>query len=162
MSMDMMAAGLQQNLDFLNMELADFSDADMMVRPCPGANHPMWQVGHLVVSEAGMLGQTSGGAVKAPPESFAAKFTKETSKIDDPNFFPKKAEVLDQFKAVRASTVAWVKTLKEADLAKDAPEMMRRMCPNVGSLLGLLPVHVGMHVGQIQVARRKLGKPILF
>jgi len=28
--------------------------------------------------------------------------------------------------------------------------------------MNLLPVHVAMHLGQFQVLRRKLGKPILF
>jgi hypothetical protein len=32
----------------------------------------------------------------------------------------------------------------------------------VGDILMLHPAHLAMHVGQIQVIRRKLGKPVLF
>ena len=39
------ADNLSRNLDFLKATLADFSDAEMLARPCPGANHAAWQVG---------------------------------------------------------------------------------------------------------------------
>jgi hypothetical protein len=40
--------------------------------------------------------------------------------------------------------------------------MMKKMCPTVGHVVHLFPTHAAMHIGQIQVLRRKLGKPILF
>ena len=58
--------------------------------------------------------------------------------------------------------MAFTKTLSEADLDKPAPEKMRKMCPTVGDVMSLQATHVMMHLGQIQVARRKLDKPILF
>ena len=100
--------------------------------------------------------------MKAPPEAFAAKFTKETASKDDASFFPKKAELLAQMASVRAMSAAWVKGLTEADLAQPHPEMMRSMFPTLGHIVHLVPAHLAMHVGQIQVVRRKLGKPILF
>src|SRR5437899_1995015 len=39
---ELLADGLKRSFDMLNMTLSDFSDADMFVRPCPGANHPTW------------------------------------------------------------------------------------------------------------------------
>jgi len=39
---------------------------------------------------------------------------------------------------------------------------MQRMIPTMGHLVQLLPSHFAMHVGQMQVIRRKLGKPLLF
>src|SRR6516164_9063686 len=33
------------------MFLADLSDADLLVRPVPGANHIAWQFGHVLCSE---------------------------------------------------------------------------------------------------------------
>jgi hypothetical protein len=161
MSMDLVAEVLRRNLEMMKMTLADFSDAEMMTRPCPGANHPAWQVGHLVASESRMLAAV-GGPAALVPESFLAKFTKETCARDDAGFFPKKSESLDQLAKVREATIKWAIGLKEADLAKPTPEPMRQFVPTVGHLALMLPVHVAMHMGQIQVARRKLGKPILF
>jgi hypothetical protein len=63
---------------------------------------------------------------------------------------------------VRTATIAWVKTLTPADLDKPTPEKMRNWAPTVGHLVTMLPNHLTMHLGQIQVIRRKLGKPILF
>ena len=155
-SMELTADVLNRNLEMMKATLGDFSDADIYVRPCPGANHAAWQLGHLTVSEAKMI-----GAYKLP-EGYDKKFTKETCGKDDPKFFGTKAELLDQLSKMRAATIAWVKTLKPADLDKPAPERMQHMIPTMGHLVQLLPSHFAMHMGQMQVIRRKLGKPLLF
>jgi hypothetical protein len=41
-------------------------------------------------------------------------------------------------------------------------ELLVSVLPTVGHVMMPLPVHVGMHLGQIQVLRRKLGKPVIF
>ncbi|HEY2589906.1 MAG TPA: DinB family protein [Tepidisphaeraceae bacterium] len=153
---------LNQNHEMLMGTLGDFSDADVLVRPCPGANNVAWQLGHLIKSEAGALAGFAPGAAPTLPAGFADKITKETAGKDDPNFFPKKAELLDLFGKVRSATIAWAKGLKEADLAQSAPERMRGWAPTAGHWLGAVTGHVAMHVGQFQVIRRKLGKPVLF
>ncbi|MGD0768959.1 MAG: DinB family protein [Tepidisphaeraceae bacterium] len=155
-SLELTADVLSRNLEMLKATIGDFSDADIYARPCPGANHTAWQLGHLAASEARMV-----GAYKLP-DGFDKKFTKETSGKDDPKFFGSKAELLDQLGKVRAATIAWVKTLTPADLDKPAPQNMQRMIPTMGHLVQLLPSHFAMHVGQMQVIRRKLGKPLLF
>lgn len=39
----------------LEMILSDLSDADLMVRPVPHANHFAWQLGHLIAAERNIL-----------------------------------------------------------------------------------------------------------
>jgi len=39
---------------------------------------------------------------------------------------------------------------------------MRRMCPTNADIVALGIGHDTMHIGQFQVIRRKLGKPVLF
>ena len=146
----------------LNDTLADFSDADMLVRPCPGANHATWQLGHLTVAEGGLLNMVGEGLVQGPPAEFAAKFSKETASKDDAGFFPKKAAVLEQFNKINAAVAAWAKTLKPEDLAKPTKGRMVDFAPTTGHVIALLSNHNMMHIGQFQVIRRKLGKPILF
>ena len=156
----LLADMLRGNLDFLKWTISDFSDADMLVRPVPNANHAMWQIGHVMNSEAGALTQLNPQTPGLP--TFAEKFNRQTASIDDPDFFPRKAELLDAFANVRAATVGWVKSLKPEELDKPTPEKIRKWAPTIGHLLASTPIHVGMHVGQIQVIRRKLGKPVLF
>jgi hypothetical protein len=153
---------LRRDVEMVKATLADFSDADMLVRPCPGANHAAWQIGHLVGAESRMANAVQEGAVPMPPADFEQKFKKETANIDDPEFFPKKAALLEFLSKTREATIAWVKTLKASDLDRETPEKLRRFAPTVGQLLATLPVHVAMHMGQFQVIRRRLGKPLLF
>ena len=156
-----MAAGLEQNIGMLKMILEDFSDADMLVRPLPNANHTAWQIGHLICSEHGMT-TAAGAKMPALPEGFEAIFAKGTSKVDDPAAFPKKNELLAIYEQQRKGSIAWVKGMSAKDLDAPSPEGMRAYFPTVAALAMLVAGHLTMHVGQIQVIRRKLGKPVLF
>lgn len=162
MANELLAEVYMGNLEMLKMTLADFSEADMLVRPVPAANHAAWQLGHLAAAETSLVNSCTPGAAPELPAGFADKFKKENSSIDDPKAFATKAQLLDILIKVRTASAAWVKTLTPADMAKPGPERMRHMCPTVGHIASLLPGHVAMHVGQFQVIRRKLGKPILF
>ena len=159
---ELFADTLNRTMGMFTATLADFSDEDMLVRPCPGANHAAWQVGHLISAETRMVNGVTPGAAAELPAGFDTKFSKETSGVDDPSQFPGKKALLDQLAKTRAGSIAWVRTLTPADLDKPAPERMQRMCPTVGHLIGLMMGHMSMHMGQLQVIRRKLGKPILF
>lgn len=160
-ALEHIAKSLEGNLGMLDMTLGDFSDADMLVRPTAGANHAAWQLGHLIAGENGLMA-ACGAKMPALPEGFAAKFTKETAGCDDPARFPKKAELIALFKAQRAATAAWVRGLSEADLDKPAPERMRAFVPTLGQMTLFPSGHFLMHLGQFQVIRRKLGRPVLF
>ena len=160
-SLEVTADVLNRNHEMLKGTLGDFSDADFYTRPCPGANHPAWQIGHLILSETHMVSAMDPKAAEKLPDGFDKKFTKETAGKDDPAFFGSKSQLMGQFAKTRAATIAWVKTLKPADLDKPAPEAFRGFAPTLGHILAMLPAHVAMHVGQFQVTRRKLGKPIL-
>ena len=48
---DVLKNALKSNHEILSMYLSDLSDADLLVRPAPGANHIAWQLGHLIYSE---------------------------------------------------------------------------------------------------------------
>jgi uncharacterized damage-inducible protein DinB len=109
-----------------------------------------------------MINACAGTTVIELPAGFAERYTKETASINDPAKLGKKDDLLALFDKTREKTCTWAAALSADDLAKPAPEKMRQMVPTVGHVLLLLPAHAGMHVGQIQVLRRKLGKPLLF
>jgi hypothetical protein len=161
-SMPLHAELLAKNVGFLTSTLADFSDADMLARPVPAANHAAWQLGHLIVAENRMINGVKPGALPELPAGFADKFTKETAKINDPAAFPKKAELIALFEKTRAATVEWAKSVTPEEMQKPTNERLARFAPTVGHLCYLIPTHVAMHVGQFQVIRRALGKPVLF
>jgi hypothetical protein len=150
-------------LEMMKMTLADFTEEEMLTRPCPGANHPLWQIGHLCVAETNIINAVKPGVMPELPAGFADRFAnKKTNHIDDPKQLAPKQQVVDQFVKTHQAAMAFTQTLSEADLSKPAPENFRKMFPTVGDLMGLQATHVMMHLGQIQVARRKLGKAILF
>jgi hypothetical protein len=152
---------LSRNFEMLKMTLADLSDADLLVRPAPGANHAAWQLGHLATAEARMVAGAKGVAPELPA-GFADRFKKDAAGSDDASAFPKKQELLDIFAKVRRASIEWAKTLTSQQLDQDAPETIRAFCPKVGHIPGVLAEHAAMHLGQFQVLRRKLGKPVLF
>ena len=159
---DLLVDVLRRDLGFLKMTIQDMSDADLLQRPVPNANNGLWQIGQLVAAEAHMINECVGRSVIELPAGFAERYKRDTASVDDPAKLGNKADLLALFDKVREKTCQWVAMLSSSDMAKPAPEKMRNFAPTVGHIIQMLPTHVAMHVGQIQVLRRKLGKPILF
>jgi len=155
---DAIKYALESSQNMVNMYLGDLSDADLLVRPAPGANHIAWQLGHLIAAEAGyFLPKIPGAATVQLPAGFAQQHGKETAGSD--SGFLKKDEYLALFKTCRAATQATVDKLSESDLDKPSGW---QMAPTIGKLLLTVANHDMMHAGQFTVVRRKLGKPVLF
>jgi uncharacterized damage-inducible protein DinB len=158
-------AAIRANMDLglmvLNTYISDLSDADLLRRPGPGCNHLAWQLGHLINSEAFLLNMVCPGQAATLPEGFAAQHAKEASASDDPAKFRTKQEYVDLFQRVRASTLAALEKLSDADLDRPSPESFRERFPTVGHMLTLIASHPTMHAGQFVVVRRLLGKPVL-
>lgn len=156
---EVLKAALDQNHWVLTHYLSDLTDADLLVRPVPGANHAAWQLGHLITAEC-MFCQQFGGTPPSLPAGFAELHGKEGANKDQG--FATKTEYLDLFKKARAATLAALETLTEADLDKPSTGNIAQVAPTLGKLLVLTAGHELMHAGQFTVLRRKLGKPVLF
>jgi DinB family protein len=143
--------------------LNDLSDADLLARPTPGANHIAWQLGHLISSEIGLVrSQIPDAAYPELPAGFAEQHGKETAAQDPPKGFLTKQKYLDLFNRVREATKATVGKLSDADLDRPSTGNMAQFAPTLGAFLLLVSNHTLMHAGQFSVVRRKLGKPVLF
>lgn len=161
-AIDLLVRQLNISADMLKNTLADFSDEELAHRPANGANHPLWQLGHLCNAEVFFVTQL-GGAMPELPAGFSDRFNKNSCCIDDAKHFAaSKQQLMDLFLKLRAATIAYVKTLKPEDLEKPSSEKLKQMAPTVGDALSIQAMHPVMHLGQIQVVRRKLGKAILF
>src|SRR5688572_22450827 len=75
--------------------LADFSEADMLVRPAENANHATWQLGHCVAAFAGLINTAMPGAFRPEPQEFVDRHTGKGAKLNDG--FASKAELLQRF-----------------------------------------------------------------
>ena len=140
--------------------LGDLSDADLLARPVAAANHIAWQLAHLINSTTNLLNMVTPGGMPALPEDFSKLAGKDGSKLD--SGFGSKQELVNRFTKVMNDAVNWLQKLTDADKAKELPPQMHGFAKTGGELAIMLPVHVSMHVGQIQSIRRKLGKPVLF
>ncbi len=142
--------------------LDDLTDEELLVRPVDGANHIAWQLGHLISSEHNMVEQVCPGSMPALPEGFAAGYTPDSSKSDDPSAFLTKQEYVKLLAEQRAGTLAALEKLSDEDLDQPGPESLKRICPTVGAVFTMQPTHWTMHAGQWAIIRRKLGREPLF
>jgi hypothetical protein len=145
-----------------NMYLSDLTDADLLARPVPGANHIAWQLGHLLLSGYRIVEAVAPGALPALPADFAEKYTTETAALDDPAAFHTKQVYLDAYEQQWSAIRKALDGVSEADLDKPAPEQFRSFLKSVGHAFSLQASHWLMHAGQWAIIRRKLGRPPLF
>ena len=139
----------------------DLTDADLLVRAVPGANHIAWQLGHMINGTNRMLTGLGHAALKLPA-GFAEAYTKETSQSDDPAKFASHAQYAALLDQSRAAALAAIRATPESALDQPGPESMRAYAPTVGAVLTLTGEHWLMHAGQFVPIRRKLGKPAQF
>jgi hypothetical protein len=160
---DVIQTALTSTKNLLDMYVSDLSDADLFLRPVPGANTIAWQLGHLIGAEPYLVRQAlPEAAYPELPAGFDTAYTKETSASDSPQGFKTKKEFLDLFNKVRGASLAAVAKLSDADFDRPTQGKMAQFAPTLGAMLILVANHTLMHAGQFTVLRRKLGKPVLF
>ena len=160
---EVVIVALESTLATLEMFVADFTDADLLVRPVPGANHAAWQLGNLIGGDP-FLVTAELPDVKYPalPAGFLELHGSKGSKIDADGGFLTRDGYLTLLREVRAVTVAAVRELSDADLSKPSSEAMQWAGPTLAHVLLFAAQHTMQHAGQFTVIRRKLGKPVLF
>ncbi len=156
-------SALEGTKGLLGMFVADFSDADLMVRPCNGANHAAWQIGNVIGGDIFFV-KSQFPDVKYPelPPGFLDQHGPKGVGDDDPKHFLTKEHYLKLLADVRAVTIAELGKLKDADLDKPTTGQVRDFAPTFGKMFQMASDHTIMHAGQFSVIRRKLGKKVLF
>jgi hypothetical protein len=142
--------------------LGDLTEAELLVRPVPGANHIAWQLGHLLESAYDMVETTCPGSMPPLPAGFAEKYNPDTAKLDSPGAFHPKSVYMNVAEEQHAATLKALDKLTDSDLDKPAPEKFRGFLKTVGELFSMQGSHLLMHAGQWAVTRRKLGRKPLF
>jgi hypothetical protein len=141
--------------------IGDLSDADLLVRSVPRANHIAWQLGHMIAGTAEMLGQLGHSGLTLPA-GFAEGYTSETSAVDDPARFAAKAQYAALLDQAKAAILAAIDATPDDALDLPGPESMREYAPTIAAALMVQGTHWLMHAGQFVPIRRKLGRPPLF
>lgn len=159
---DILKAALLSTKELLNWYLSDLEDADLKVRPVPGANNIAWQLGHLISAEPGLLnGQLPGVKYPELPATFK-HYSGGKDNQEPPDGYLSKAAYLEWFNKLRDATLAAVEKVTEADLDRENTGPLKHFAPKLGDLLILICNHTLMHAGQFTVVRRALGKKVLF
>lgn len=152
---------LKTNQHLMHQYLGDFTDAEMLGRPAPGANHPAWQIGHLISAEVNVfLSKVPGARLPKLPDGFAEQHHKDKASSDNPADFRTREEYLALYDTVRNTTLATLEACTDSDL--EQPSNWADIAPKVWNLFVVIGDHDMMHGGQFTVARRKLGKKVVF
>ncbi len=147
----------------LEMLIGDFTDAELLVRPVPGANHAAWQLGNVILGDPFLVNaELPDAAFPAFPTGFAELHGGKGSKIDHDAGFLTKDGYLKLLDQTRAATIAAVAKLTDADLDRPSSEKMQWAGPTLAHVLMFAASHTIQHAGQFSVIRRKLGKPNMF
>jgi hypothetical protein len=156
-------AALHSTRGMFGWYLSDLNDAEILMRPVPTANHPAWQLGHLISAEIELLKPyLPAAAFPTLPAGFKEQHDKSKAAMEPPKGFATKEQYMGLFNQVREAVITAVDKLSDADLSKPTTGSMAKFAPTVGELCILCSNHVLMHLGQVTVLRRKLGKPVLF
>jgi hypothetical protein len=147
------------NLNYLRLLAADLDEADMGASPFPGANPPVWILGHLAVATdyAGRL----LGLETACPRAWHKQFAPGSQPADVKEPYPLKAELVAAIENGhrRVAEAAAVAT----DEAMNQPHAVELLKPTVlktnGDVLAhLMCTHAAFHTAQLSACRRKAGK----
>ena len=156
-TIDYIRMSLQASESWLIPLVEDMRDSPLTQPTATGGNHPLWVLGHIAISEAGIfdgfiLGQKSRFADLN--KTFGAG-SKPTTSADD---YPSVDEMMSKFKEIRAVIYGYLDTISESDLDQPskAPEKFGPKFSTVGRCLVALTLHPVFHAGQVADSRRIL------
>lgn len=160
---EVIKSALEMSRSWLTALVQDVKDAPTTFPTGKGGNHPLWAVGHITHSEAGVVSQFVFGEAN-PLAKWDALFGMGSEPVADASAYPPLDELLAEFDKVRARTMQLVDSYTEADLSKPshAPEEYKDMFGTVGQCLVSAALHATFHTGQIADARRAMGKKPVF
>ena len=139
--------------------LEDLTDAEMLHRPAPGANHINWQLGHLIWSDHHHLEMGAPKFLKPLPDGFTTLYNAETAKVDDLTKLLTQAELLAAREVQQQATIEALYQQTDEELERETGIFW---APTVAALFSMAGSHWLMHAGQWAVTRRQLGRPPLF
>ncbi len=151
------------NLSFIRTLAADLDEDDLGRVPFPGANPPVWILGHLAVATdyAGRI----LGLKPVCPRQWHAQFGPGTKPADVPQPWPSKGDLLSAIETGhRRVSEAAPTASSEAMNQPHAVELLKTTnLSTVGDVAAhLMTNHESFHIAQLSACRRHKGKgPII-
>lgn len=125
-------------------------------QPAPNANHAMWIIGHLAVTDDYFLTNLAGRDSKLPAD-WSGLFGMGSQPQGDLSAYPSPSDVRDQLRPRREELFSWFKSLSEEKLIEPLTDDWKQFAPNYIGLASSLAWHEGLHAGQLTVVRKSLG-----
>ena len=162
-AIEVLKAELEMGRKWLMALMSDVTGAEVTSPTPKGGNHPLWVLGHVTHSEAGLV----SGFILGQPNPLAKwdkLFGMGSQPVNDVNAYPSLAELQAEFDKVRANTLKVLSGMSESDLDKPshAPAELSSMFGTVGQCFATLGLHCTFHGGQAADARRAAGKKPVF
>ncbi|MEZ6134315.1 MAG: DinB family protein [Pirellulaceae bacterium] len=130
------------------------------VRPAGSVSHVAWQVGHLAVSQYGLMlfrqRGRSPGDLDLMPGWLRKQFGRGTLPSTTADSMPSPAELLDRLSKIHAQSLAEVRELPVESLVEPIDMPYTAYPIKLGALL-FAPIHESLHAGQIGLLRRLHG-----
>lgn len=141
--------------------LDDLKPEEFQHRPCLGANNAAWIIGHLTSTDRSQLERLGTSPLPALPEGFKERFATTRAAATGTNAdFGDPTELMKHFDEHRDLLIKTVEATTDESLRAEAPFQSPLFADRGESLL-FLGVHTAMHLGQLSVIRRSLGRPPL-
>lgn len=125
-------------------------------QPFPGANHMLWNMGHIAWVDDLFLTSLAGQPSALSP-AFIEKFAWKTTPTSNPADYPDLLTVRRHLDERRLTLTKWFRRLTAPQLAAATPANFQDMAKIFADLPGSIAGHECMHVGQITVVRKSLG-----
>jgi hypothetical protein len=121
----------------------------------PGANHPLWIIGHLSLVDNNVLGKFFDKLIEKP--GYKEKFGRQSKPSPNSVDYPSATEVLEFFRTRRADLLNAIEGFPDANFDQPVPPGLPPFVQNAGQMFAFIAVHEALHFGQVSMARRALG-----
>lgn len=155
------AFSLRSSKAMFHRYLDDLTPEEFQHRPCLGANSAAWIVGHLASVDRTQLERLGVTPLPELPAGFKDRFatTRAAATGTQADFGPP-GELIRLFDAHRDLLVANVHRLPAGELTAP-PQAASPLYTDRGEALLFMGLHTAMHLGQLSIIRRSLGRPPL-
>lgn len=134
----------------------DIPDDKLCFQTCPGANHALWILGHLAMTDEYFLDNV-GGRPRNKFDAWEKIFFMGSKPTPNASDYPPASEVKQVLDQNRKTLLEWFGGMSEAELVKPLEGDMGNFSPNRAALAATIAWHEGMHAGQMTAIRKCLG-----
>jgi uncharacterized damage-inducible protein DinB len=134
----------------------DIPDDKLCFQACPGANHALWVLGHLAMTDEYFLDNV-GGKPRNKFDAWEKKFFMGSKPTPSPADYPPASEVKQVLDQNRRTLLDWFGGMSDAELVRPIEGDMGQFAPTRAALVSTIAWHEGMHAGQLTVIRKSLG-----